>query len=366
MRIQVVHPREVTGSHAEAWADLRQRSASLANPYFSLGFQKAVGSVRDDARVAVIEDGGKPVGFLGVQGRSRFSALPIGAPLSDYQGLIADPNLMPPIGALCRALGVGRLDFSFVPADQAAFLGGACGEGVSRLCRLDADPNTLLESMRERRKETLRQQDRKWRKLLREEQDVVFTADSTDRRHLETLLAWKTDQCLRTGQPLVWGAPWVREVVNATFASRDNDFRGRLFTLTKGDELIAATYLLQSGTVLHDWLLGFNGAFEHHSPGILVTRRMLEWAGSNGIVEVDFGAGDYRYKREFANSERRYLWGFLAPPNLSGALRGLAYRGRSLIEALPPGPLAEAPGKLMRRIDVVRGLATKSHLADAA
>jgi CelD/BcsL family acetyltransferase involved in cellulose biosynthesis len=357
LRIEAVHPRELGAGDVAAWESLRSANGSLTSPYYSGAFARLMGEVRPDARVAVLMDGTATVGYLGVQGMSRFAALGLGTPLSDYQGLVAEPRLIFDHRDLCRALRVGRVDMVNVPLDQSAFAGALQGAQASWVADLSMGPLAYLERMRERRQETVRQQDRKRRKLMREHPDVVFHACSTSREHLTALLEWKTDQCRRTGQPLVWATPWVREVVYRSFDSQDPSFGGVLFTMTRGDTLVAAHYLLRSGSVLHAWLIGHDGGFEAYSPGVLLTRFLVEWAANNGFVEVDFGIGDYRYKREFAEPLRQLGWGTIGQPSWSLALRSAQYRARAILERAPVEKVASAPGKLMRRVDVLRGLA---------
>jgi CelD/BcsL family acetyltransferase involved in cellulose biosynthesis len=358
MRIEAVHPGELGASEEAAWDRLLDANPALASPYYSVGYAKAVGRARPDARVAVIEDGGAIVGFLGVQGTGRLAGMALGAPLSDYQGLVAaDPAYRPDRSALCRALRVGRIDFTHLPQDQASLTTQFQGASPSWVAYVGDGKQAYLARMREKRQETQRQQDRKRRKLEREVSDTVFGVGSANEAHLQTLLDWKTDQCRRTGQPLVWAAPWVRQTVHAAHQSENPRFRGLMFTLTSGQTLAAAHYALVNGRVMHAWLLAHDHALEAYSPGVLLTRFMVEWAADNGYAAVDFGTGDYRYKREFGNPAGALGWGYIGGASLAAALRGVEFTGRGLLERLPVAAIAAAPGKLMRRLDVMRGLA---------
>ena len=339
---------------------MRQSNPNLASPYFSLGFSEAVASSRPDIRVAVIEDNEAIVGFLGVQGKSRFAAMALGAPISDYQGFVAAPDQQIDFDGLFKALRVGRVDFTHLPTDQANFASVFQGASPTWVANLRQGKAAYLERIKTKRYETLRQQDRKRRKLEREVPQSTYTAASKAREHLETLLEWKTEQCRRTGQPLVWAAPWVRQTVDAAFYAEDPDFRGILFTLSDGPKLIAAHFNLVSGNVMHAWLIGHHPDYEQYSPGVLITRFLVEWAADNGFVEVDFGPGDYRYKREFGEPGRELGWGYAGRPSVSASIRAIELGGRRIVEAVPITSLAAIPGKIMRRLDVMRGLAAPS------
>lgn len=148
----------------------------------------------------------------------------------------------------------------------------------------------------------------------------------------------------------------MRHTVREAFQSEDPAFRGLLFTLTDGAALVAAHYALVNSKVMHAWLIGHDHAYEAYSPGVLLTRFMVEWAADNGYEAVDFGTGDYRYKREFGEPAGALGWGYIGGSSLSALVRGLEFTGRGLLERAPMDAVASAPGKLMRRLDVMRGL----------
>ena len=60
---------------------------ALVSPYFCPEFTQAVGDVREDAFVGIVEDAGEFVGFFPFQRRALGVGKPIAGPLSDYQGL---------------------------------------------------------------------------------------------------------------------------------------------------------------------------------------------------------------------------------------------------------------------------------------
>lgn len=350
MRIEVVHPGELGAGEVRAWRALQDHKS----PYLTPDWAKVVGKARPDARVAVIEDGLEIVGFLGVQRPSRFAAMGLGAPIADYQGLVGAADLPVTATALCRALKVGRIDLTHVPDGQDFFAPFAAGGDGSWLADVRSGVEAWRAAQRVRRPEFVRQTDKKLRKLSKE-RGVVVTPLSRHRGHFEQMLAWKRLQLARTGQPAIWSTRWVSEVLHASFEAEGPHFSGAFFTLTSGDDLVAAAYFLRSEGVLHDWIVAHNPAYEAYSPGVLISRAAVEWAGENGLDEVDFGPGDYQYKRQLSNDQRRLVWGSAAGASASGLVRRAAYAARARIER--GSKFAELPGKAMRRIDVMRGLA---------
>ncbi len=85
MRLETVHPRELSASDAALWRAHQTSDPALQSPYLTPDWAKLIGDVREDARVVVIQDG---AGFFGAQRLSRFAAMGMGAPIADYQGVV--------------------------------------------------------------------------------------------------------------------------------------------------------------------------------------------------------------------------------------------------------------------------------------
>ena len=354
MRIEVIHPSELGAAEVSRWRAIQSAQPGLASPYLTPDWTRIVGAARADARVCVLHEG---EGYFPVQRVSRFSAMGLGAPIADYQGVIAPPDLGLDPRGICKALKVGRIDLSHVPITQTILRRPAGADG-SWIVELDGGAEAYLAGLKQRRTEFSRQTEKKLRKFEREQGALIFSANSIDAADFETMLAWKNAQLVRSGQPAIWDAPWVRGVVFATFANRDPSFSGVLCTLKLGERLIAANYFLRAGRVLHDWIMAHDSRFDVYSPGVELARRAICWAADNGFAEVDFGPGQYQYKRQLSTGQRMLAWGSVSGGSWSGAVRHAEYAVRHAVERLPHPKLAALPGKAMRRLDLMRGLAT--------
>ena len=280
MRIELIHPREIGVNEAVLWRAHQRADCSLASPFLTPDWARLMGEVRPQAaRVAVIEGG---QGFLPVQKLSRFSAMGLGAPISDYQGVVGAPDLKLDSAALCRALKVGRVDLSHVPETNPALVGRVAGTDGSWIVDVSSGAEAYRAGLKARRNEFVKQQGKKERKFAREQGELVFSADDRSKVAFEQMLTWKLDQLKRTGQPAIWAKPWVREALERTFAARDPALSGVLFTLSLGEKLVAANYFLRSGEVLHDWIMAHDDAFNAYSPGVML--------GADG---VGMGGGEW-------------------------------------------------------------------------
>ncbi len=351
MRIETIHPKELGCAEIALWRAHFVRDGALRSPYFAPEWAKMVGAQRDDARVCVIDGG---AGFFATQRLSRFAAMGLGAPIADYQGVVGQAA---PAAELCRALGVGRIDLTHVPAGQPILVDAMAHEGASWIAETFGGRAGYEAALRVRRSEFLRQTDKKLRKFEREHGPPRFSAQSSDSADFEQLLAWKCRQLRASGQPEIWAAPWVRGVLDACFATREQRFGGMLFTLkTDGDQLAAAAFCLRSATVLHFWVIAHDEACNAYSPGVQLARWVVGWAGEHGFAEIDFGPGEYQYKRQLATTQRKIESGVAAGASWSGAVRRAQWALRRRVERLPQAQVAALPGKAMRRIDLRRAL----------
>lgn len=353
MRLETVHPRELSASDAALWRAHQTSDPALQSPYLTPDWAKLIGDVRDDARVVVIQDG---AGFFGAQRLSRFAAMGMGAPISDYQGVVGMPDLQVNGSELCRALKVGRIDLTHAPIGQSLLKAAVAGQEGSWISDVVGGRDIYEAALKQRRSEFVRQTDKKFRKLERDHGHVEFRAQSTERADFETLLAWKNAQLRRTGQPEIWAAPWIAQTLNACFDTREAKFGGALFTLSVGGKMAAGAFCLRSPKVLHFWIVAHDNAFDAYSPGVQLARWIAGWAGDHGIAELDFGPGDYQYKRQLSTGQRMLERGVIAGQSWSGAVRRAEHALRARIERLPQPKLAELPGKAMRRLDLMRAL----------
>lgn len=354
MRIETIHPGELGAAEAALWREHQRADPALSSPYLSPVWAQLVGAARADARVCVINSG---QGFLGVQRRSRFAAMGLGAPIADYQGLVGATGLEIDAAFLCKALNVGRIDLAGVPAGQALLGGRAGGTDGSLIAEISTGADAYRAQLKKQRSKIVRQTDNRMRKLGDAHGELVFAAKATERADFATLLGWKLAQLRAAGQPAIWAASWVRQVVEATYASNDPSLNGALFTLRAGEKLVAASYALCNERVAHVWMIGHDQAFDVYSPGVMLARWLIEWAADEGFAEVDFGGGDYQFKRHLCTTQRPLEWGAAARPSWSGAVRQAQIGLRTRIETLPQKSLAALPGKAMRRLDLMRALA---------
>ncbi len=336
MRADLAHPGELGPDDVSGWRGLQQADPLLASPFLGPSFARVVGSVRADARVAVLEGGSGYFGFH--RGRGRVGS-PLGRTLGDYQALVAPRELTWTPRELVRACSLRSYAFDHAIVAQTPWRSSARLVERSPVLRLERfDPGEDMPS----------EAARKVRRLEREGEPRFVWHDAAPDA-LATLVRWKRDQYQRTGVYDIFRHTWVRELVDRLHAAAEPDLTAALACLYDGDELIGAHLFLRAGAVLHSWMPAHDPGRAKQSPGIVLLRAIVLDAPGRGVRVIDFGKGTQRYKLRFANDAIEVGTGSVQS---LAALDAVAAAGRSAAGALNRTRLQGAYYRRSRRAQV--------------
>ena len=358
MDIDVLRPKCLPPELAARWRVLQRRRRAWDSPFFSPQWARSVEQARGDdgVRVAVISEGGEARAFMALCA-GPMTAMAAGGAMCDYEGLVGDPGPAFDPRALLSALGVDRYDFSHILEDTPAFAPFGRGQEHSWIADAPDGYEAYAAGRRAAGVSALKELDRKHRKAEREVGALVFTAGSASSADFERLIELKREQYRVTSQTDVLSPAWTQRLMEDLFARQtSDDFGAELFTLHIGGELAAVQFHLLGQRTIHAWMIGHEAQFERYSPGLLLFQHILRWMDGKAYDRLDFGYGDYRFKRELSNGQQTLLHGFVGGPSAASFVREAAYGVRRMAEALPLGRASELPGKAMRRIDLMRGL----------
>lgn len=358
MQIDVLSPSALSAAERDRWSALQAAQPAWDSPFLSPGWALATEQrqPRDgQVRVAVLREGGQAVGFFPVRVAGAV-AMPAGAPMNDYQALVAEPGVIVDPKRLVEALGVDRLDFSHMLLDQAAFAPHMRGTCLSYVIEMDRGYDAYAAGRREAGSGVIKDIDKRRRKAEREVGPTRFTALEPSAAMLSTLMAWKSQQYRASGQTDLFATAWTAELLSGLLTSQPSGFGGGLFTLHIGDELAAVQFNLMGGRTIHAWIIAHNEALERYSPGLMLFQDILKWMEGAGYRALDLGAGDYRFKQQLASLHRPVAHGFVGRPSPAALLREAQYGLRAAAEKLPLGRVSHLPAKAMRRMDLWRGL----------
>ena len=352
MDIEIIRPDALSAEDRAVWEGLRAHQPGLDHPYLDPRYAVAAGGV-PGAGVAVFRRGGGAVGFFPFQRRGGLIQ-PLGAPLTDYHGVIAaaEEGLDP--AAVARHLG-GALR-----AGGWASPAGAV-PGFTARTRLAADVTGGREALAARLEERSHRFFKNMRRLRRgferEHGEPVFTWDERDPEVLDWIVAHKREQYRRSRRHDVFACGWTVDLLRTLFETRTPDFGLRLASLrTACGELAAAEASLDDGRTLHLWFPTYDPAFARFGVGTLLTRLEMEQAAEAGYRRVDFGAGEEGYKTALAEPDGVVFEGVAEGPRPD--LTRLAGR----LMARGPAPLRRFQQSLGRRFDIIN--ACETHAAD--
>jgi CelD/BcsL family acetyltransferase involved in cellulose biosynthesis len=361
MKAEAVHPSQLSEADLAAWRAIRAADARWSTPYLSPEWAQAVGRVRADARVVLFRDGERAVGFLPVQRPNGFAAVPAGGAICDYQAIVAASETVIDPQLAARALGVGRID---MPCALAACsqTGGEVGSG-GHLVAFAQGWDAYGAELKARGSKVLSRADKRLRKMGRDttaagQGEVSFEAFCADEAVFNMLIGWKREQYARTGVKDIFAHDWVDTLVRDTFRRPSNDdFGGAMFVLRVGGKPVSILYCLRSGRALHAWFTAYDPEWAEHSPGLLTFVEAIRASAATGFTEMDLGPGDYQFKESLATGVRAAAPAFIGAPSVSAALRAAEFGVRRMAESLPLGRASQWPGKAMRRLDILAGLA---------
>jgi len=335
MNITVLPAEQLTSDHWGAWCRMQRAQPRLVNPFFRPEFTQAVAQARGGVEVAVWEKAGEPVAFLPFERTSRHAGRPVGSYLNQMQGLItADGGQCLPQDAV-RAAGLRVLHFDHVQAEQTAFAPYQYVSTQSAYLDLSQGFDHYRQARGKSAAKFISHIFQKERKASREFGEVRVDVNSADRPALEQLLAWKTDQCHRTGVPCAFDIDWVVRLIDRLLASSHELLTGMLFTLRVGDRMAGALMCVRSGSLLQGVILGYDRELSNAAPGFVLLMRVAQMADSLGITRIDLGSGGESYKDKLASGYDLVTEGAVSgQPLLAPFYRGW-FRTKDRLRATP-------------------------------
>jgi CelD/BcsL family acetyltransferase involved in cellulose biosynthesis len=254
--------------------------------------------VRDDARVAVLQDDEKTCGFLAFQAGGDGDGSPIGATICDAQAVIGAPGWMFDARDLIGAAGLRRWQFDHMVTAQRPFVPFHRELHRSPLIDLRNGHDRFLEEVRGHSKDLLAQVRRRRRNLERDVGPVGIEWQSAHYEHdMRTLQSWKSDQYGRTGTWDRFAHPWIMEAISRLGRSSDPSCVGVLTVLRAGDRTVATHLGLRGTDRLSWWFPAYDPEFGRYSPGLILLLELVAEAARRGIPRVDLGRGEHDYKR---------------------------------------------------------------------
>jgi CelD/BcsL family acetyltransferase involved in cellulose biosynthesis len=333
---------QLTAEEIAAWSAMQSANPQLASPFFRPEFTQAVAAVRNGVEVAVLEEGGRPIGFFPYERTRGRGALPVGSRLSDFHGVIAGSQFeFDPI-RLLRCCGLSSWRFDHLESSQSPLARFAYRHADSPFIDLAQGFETYAAGLSTHFRASLR---RKRNNLEREFGPVRFEPDVRDRSILSTLFQWKRQQYQKSKVLDVLGIRWVSELLEDILVFRSTEFSAMMPVLYAGDRVVAICYLLRSGRVLHSWFPAYDCQAARCSPGMQLNLEILRAAASLGITRVDLGKGEEEYKSTLRTGAVQVAEGAVDLSSLKASARSAWWAVRNRLHASPLRKVLKYPAR---------------------
>jgi CelD/BcsL family acetyltransferase involved in cellulose biosynthesis len=351
MKYTVIPARALPPQLIARWATIQQKYFAFASPYFNPEFTLAVAAVRDDVFVGVLENKNEVVGFFPFHlGRGRV-ARPIGLGLSDYHGVIAEPDAEWTAEGLLRGCKLIRWEFDHLPVEQHQFADYHTATSDSPIIDVSQEMRTFEASRDKSGRKQLRETQRKRGKLEEQAGPLTFTLHSPRQDILQQLMVWKSEQCRRTGTVDFFALEWCVKLIELIHATRKSEFGGIMSCLHAGDTLAAVHFAMYSQRVWHSWFPAYNHDLEEYSPGFILLLEMIQAASDQGIQYIDLGKGLSLYKKRVMTGGIPVAEGCLAVPSFRNQLRQVRERAEEWGRKSFLWPALRIPGRIIKKIE---------------
>lgn len=343
--VRVVRPEALTRAEIDAWRAIQADEPAFANPLFGPDFTQAVGRVRNDVAVGVFSHAGAPVAFFAHHRRPSGFGRPIGAPFSDYHGLVARVGEGPWGPEALRAIGLAAFRHTGLVDPGQVFDRLDDGPTAFAIGLVDG-PDAFLEAARAASPKKFKN----WRRLrhrLEDDFGPLALRASRSADDFEQLLTWKRDQFVRTGVQDVLKPDWVCQLMHDLFETDTPTLSGLMLTLHAGDTLVGGHFGIRSGDIYHPWIASTAPELAALSPGQAFLDQAIRAMPGLGLRVYDLGPGHDHYKRPFAATSQVLKSGLTSAPSMRGRLSHAADRSWML------GGVGRRPAidKVRRRLD---------------
>lgn len=346
--VETLHPRELSAADQRTWRAMAVAEPAFSSPLLGPDFARAVGAVRDDARVAVIRREGETLGFLPHHRRPGQLARPIGSPLSDYHGLVSRPDADLSGAEVLRAADLAAFRYTGL-IDPHGVFGQAEMKQAHVIGLANTDAETYLEAVRAASPKKIKNWRRLDNKLEREMGAVELVGGDRSREAFDQLIAWKREQLERTGVHDFLRPDWTRGLMLDLFQKQERPFQGLMITLYAGGQLVSGHFGVRLNGVYHPWIASTNPAYAEWSPGQIFLMRAIAAMPGLGLERYDLGPGHDHYKGAYALSQIQIGDG-------TATASGMAGRVASSLDgvwALAGGGGAGPVGRLRRRMEAI-------------
>lgn len=347
MNWKTVAAQDLTSAEFSTWRRLQETAPFLANPFFSPMFVQTVAAVKDNVEVAVLKVGSRAMAYLPFERQGGHAAGPVAGCVAEIQGAIVDPATAWDMLDCLQCADLHSWDYQCVPQWQKPLTRWSFCEREFPFIDLSQGFDVYSQQRKAAGSSQITQAQRKARKLEREVGPCRLELNSLDDAAFDALREWKSAQYRRTKTRDMFQLSWVIELLQRLRTIESPDFAGMLSVLYAGDAIVAVHFGIRSRNVLAWWFPTYNPQFEKYSPGAVFLTQLCEAAPEAGLVRIDLGQGEERYKQSFKSSDILVTEGCVSRRPLKRLLRKSWMQTRDWVNN---SPQCGKPLRAMRHI----------------
>lgn len=334
-----------------AWAAMTRARPTLWSPYFQLGFTEQMAVLSGRVRVIVVRAAGAPIAFLPFMAVVAGFAQPVGGPIADMHGLIADDPARIDIAAILGAAGLSFYSFHGVPAEQSGFEAGVRHRYDSHAADLSQGFQAWWERASDGGKRgSFKKAQRDARNLARDYGPLRFELNDTSEAAFAALIAWKRAQYQRSRHFDVFAPRWTGQLLRRLWALREGPLQGQLSSLYAGKQLMAVHFGMKGEHAANYWFPAHDPDHDKHAPGVTLFDYLYRAWAEEGVQRVDLGEGDTRFKLQFGGARVALMGGVARRDTVVARMfRGFGAIGDAMAKA-PVGFIAKAPYRISSRV----------------
>ena len=320
LKVEIIKASELTPADIDLWRAMLAGNPDLASPYFRPEFTQVAGAISPQAAVAVFMQDGAVVGFFPHQRRGG-TVQPLGAPMNDYHGVIAQAGHGPSLEQVAVLLDAPRL--------RVGAWVGTAAQGEDRETLMVSMPDEGYAAWYAERRQTwakyYKDKERARRSLAAELGEIRVERNLRDPALLDQLIGLKRDQYRRTGRHDIFDCGWTAELLHGLLQTHGQaDFGASMAAMWAGGKLAAVEYSLHAGDRYHFWFPVYEPSLARCSPGILLSMDTMRLASDAGYRVFDFGFGGEGYKKYFCNRSQTVREALVMRPGLATGLSNAA------------------------------------------
>ena len=325
----------------EKWRFFIKDNPSLYSPYFHPDYTALVSELRDDVSIAVLECDNSVVAILPFQG-AHF-ARPVGAPMTDYQGVICSPDKPYSIHDVLGESQIGVFGY------DALVSGKKTKSNSAQSAAVIAFPNGYEDWLSSRDSAFTKHQKETRRRLRKASADIGEPKLITQSRDIDIfnqLVSWKSKQFAHNKIYNVLGVDWtVNLLKNLLRKSEQRDIWLDMHALYFGDRLAAIDTGLTDGKTYHRWIVAYDPELHKYAPGTQMLNFIIRSSDELGYSRIDHGVGREDFKKYYATEDVDTYTGYTA----LGGYGGLMANMYNAVERGGRKHLSDLPGKMRRR-----------------